>query len=166
MRAPATLVLAALVASGCAFGVSSSASSLSCENVPAGACEEQGRILTTGLAGVTDVIIQCREAPPCTRAAGAGMAEIRFKNGQKLNRAWSYTGDPGVPPITCLGVAQQLCQSYVQPEIDSVPPSRRVTAVTATCSSTTCTDAAGELKVRITLEDGSELESVTGWSGS
>ena len=93
------------------------------------------------------------------------MAEIRFENGQKINRAWSYTGDPGPPPVvTCIGVAKPLCDSYVQPELDGISPTKHVAAVTATCSSATCTDADGEIKVRIKLADGSEQERTVGWS--
>ena len=165
VRGPALLLCAALVASACGLaGTMSSVSSMSCENVPSGACQDQATILTAGLSGVSEVIIQCRNAPPCTRAGGAGMAEIRFENGQKISRAWSYTGDPGPPLVTCIGVGKPLCDSYLQPELDGISPTKHVAAVTASCSSSTCTDANGEIKVNIRLADGSEQETTVGWS--
>ena len=160
------LVLAILAASmaACIRGMSGGTSSMSCENMPSGACTEQAEILTAGLSGVSDVSLTCRQAPPCTRAGGAGTAEIRFQNGQKLNRAWSYTGNPNVPVVRCVGLAQPLCMEQVQSMIEDVPPSKAIAAVDVSCTSATCTDASGELKVRITLGDGSVQEVGTGWS--
>jgi len=40
-----------------------------------------------------------------------------------------------------------------------------IVAVKATCTSGSCIPAAGEMKVEITLGDGSVVETSTGWSG-
>jgi hypothetical protein len=141
--------------------------SSSCENVPSGACDEQIASLTAGLANVSDVSIRCAPAPPCTRARGAGFAEIRLANGQKISRAWSYIGDPAPLPLpACEGLALALCQSTANTEIDAIPPKTHIAGVTVTCTSATCTEADGEAKVRIVLGDGSIHESTSGWSSN
>lgn len=160
------MLVCATIVTACGLGGGmAGVSSMSCSGVPSGACEEQARILTAGLTGATDISIACRPAPPCTRAGGAGTAEIRLQNGQTVNRTWSYVGDPGPgPAVTCLGIERPLCLEYVQSEIDGVPPSKHIASVDATCTSTTCTRASGEMQLTITLGDGSRQQSTTGWS--
>jgi hypothetical protein len=165
MRVLGWLLAVAAITAACGFGGPLANASISCGNMPSGACDEQLASLTVGLANVTDVTIDCAPAPPCTRAHGAGVAEIRLANGQKINRAWSYTGDPAPLPLpVCNGLALELCQSTASSEVDGISPSTHVAAITVTCTSATCTEANGEVKVRILLGDGSVRETTSGWS--
>ena len=159
------LVLAvAIAAAGCAV-TQTVGMSASCENVPSGACSEQMAIVTTGLADVREVNVKCADATNCTRASGHGVAMIRLANGQQLNRAWSYNGDPGpVPAPICVGVPPARCASTASDEVDQISPSQRIVKVTVTCTSGSCIPAAGEAKVQIVLGDGSVVETDTGWA--
>lgn len=162
-----SILLATLVASGCGLGAGSVAvRAASCENVPSGACSEQVQRATAGLSGAQEVDIRCGDGVTCTRAGGSGLAEVRFANGQKLTRAWSYVGDTGPAPVVlCIGVAQgPLCQSALEGETELVSPSKHIAAVTVTCTSASCTAAAGKVTVRIVLGDGSIEDHDTGWS--
>jgi hypothetical protein len=159
------LVLAvAIVAAGCAV-TQSVGMSASCEDVPSGACSEQMALVTAGLANVVEVNVKCADATNCTRAGGHGIAMIRLANGQQLNRAWSYNGDPAPPPAPiCVGVPPAQCASTAKDEMEQISPSKRIVKVTVTCTSGSCVPAAGDAKVQIVLGDGSMVETNTGWS--
>ena len=104
------IVVSLLVAAGCTLG--SSQPAVGCQNVPSAACDEQFLQVAAGLSGVESVEVVCGDAAPCTRAGGSGLAEIRFSNGQKVSRPWSYVGDAGPPPVvTCVGIAAGPCHS-------------------------------------------------------
>lgn len=167
MRAAvASIVLAAAVAAGCGLGAGAPViPSTGCANVPAAVCDEQAQRVTAGLSGIESVEIDCGGAAPCTRAGGSGLAEIRFSDGRKLTRAWSYVGDVGpAPVVACVGVPRAPCQSAADGEIDDISPSKHVAAVMVTCTSAQCTAAAGSVTVHIVFGDGSSEDHGSAWS--
>ena len=159
------IVVAAMVAAGCRIGPGAAVQSVGCANVPSAACDEQVQKVAAGLTGIDSIEVVCGDAAPCTRAAGSGLAEIRFSNGQKVSRPWSYIGDAGpAPVVSCVGLARDLCNSAMSSETDLVSPSRHIAAVTVTCTSTQCTDRAGSATVHIVLGDGSAEDHNSSWT--
>ena len=124
--------------------------------MPSAACDEQVLQVAAGLSGVESVEVVCGDEAPCTRAGGSGLAEIRFSNGQKVSRPWSYVGDAGPPPVvTCVGIAAGPCHLAMSSESDFVSPSKHIVTGTVTCTSAGCTDQEGSVTVHIVLGDGS-----------
>jgi len=169
MRRPAVaIVLAVVVAAGCAANGRPGLPdipSLTCGDVPSAACEEQANRVVTGLTGIESVVVECDVDAACTRAGGHGLAEIRFSNGQKVSRPWSFVGDVGPPPVvTCVGLAAGLCNAAMVSEIGAVSPSTHVVSVTVTCTAVPCTDAEGKTIVHIVLEDGSATDYPDSWT--
>jgi len=163
--AAGAIILAVLVVAGCAANGAPDIPNLSCGNIPSAACEEQAHQVVTGLSGIEGVVVECDDDVACTRAGGSGLAEVRFKNGQKVSRPWSYVGDVGPPPVvTCVGLAASLCNLAMASEIVFVSPSKHIVAVTVTCTSPSCTDAAGNTTVHIVLADGSAEDHADSWT--
>jgi hypothetical protein len=109
--------------------------------------------------------MECDLDAACTRAGGSGLAEIRYSNGQKVSRPWSYVGDVGPPPVvSCVGLAANLCNAAMVSEIGGVSPTRHIVSVTVTCTAPPCTDAAGSTIVHIVLDDGSAEDHPDSWT--
>jgi hypothetical protein len=133
--------------------------------VPSAACDEQFLQVVAGLSGIDSVEVVCGDAAPCTRAGGSGRAEIRFANGQKVSRPWSYVGDPGPPPVVaCVGIAAGPCNLAMASESDFVSPSKHIATGTVTCTSARCTDQEGSVTVHIVLGDGSVEDRNSSWT--
>jgi hypothetical protein len=158
-----SLVVSLTVAAGCTLG--SGQPDVGCENVPSAACDEQVLQVAAGLSGVESVDVVCGDEAPCTRAGGSGLAEIRFSNGQKVSRPWSYVGDAGPPPVvTCVGIAAGPCHLAMSSESDFVSPSKHIATGTVTCTSARCTDQEGSVTVHIVLGDGSVEDRSSSWT--
>lgn len=162
----AAMALVASLAAGCGpFLGAEPVPAASCENLPSGACTEQTQAVAAGLGGrISSVILQCKLAQ-CTRASGAGVAEIRFADGHKVSRAWSYVGDPNPPPApVCVGIPQQKCLAAETDLINDVPPSKFVVGATVTCRVANCTAERGEVTIVFALADGSTMTMGMGYA--
>jgi hypothetical protein len=164
MRLPAWLLGSFVLVAACSVFGGSQLNSWSCGDVPQGACEDQARQIAAGLPGITDLEIECTVLP-CTRAGGAGTAHMTLANGQRVTRAWSYVGDPGPAPApVCIGLQPSTCKTQADGWVDSISPSKHVVSVTVTCTKAPCTDASGEVDIKVLLGDGSLDTTSSGWN--
>ena len=141
--------------------------SVSCADLPGGACNEQGERIAAAHAGrVRQIDLECRIAA-CTRAQGAGTATITLTDGTTITETWSYAGDPNPLPVpTCTGIAFTLCQEWAASGSNDLPPSRRIAAVAVKCTVASCTEQAGDLEASYTFADESTETVGMGWSGA
>ena len=133
--------------------------------MPQGACQEEIDLATARHPDATSIDVTC-SIPLCDRTGGAGTVVVTLANGAKVTKSFAYTGNPApMPAPVCTGMAMDLCRRIAAAEVDGVPPSRGIRAISIACTSSSCTQDRGEVDVRIQFADGSEVNLSYGWEG-
>ncbi len=146
-----------------------------CAGFPADVCQRQVEDLEReGVVhgGVVAYRIVCTSGS-CTTAGGEGRLTVVFADGTGREGGFGFAVPVGTPPggteppltvaPVCLGVPQSWCEDFARTAAsDASNGGQTVVSITVTCA-TTCTEANGDVKTRVTLGDGTVVTSDAGY---
>jgi hypothetical protein len=169
-RAVGLLIAAAAVLAGCGLlpgsgVVTGFQGGGSCGQMNGGACREQMDLAGARHPDATTVDVTCT-VPVCDRTGGAGTVVVTLANGAKDTEAFTYVGNAApVPAPACSGAAMEVCRRLAISTVDGLPPAKVITAISVSCSASSCTRESGAADVRIRFADGSDFQTNSGWDG-